>query len=117
MPFNDAMAAHIIWKLRLANYVAGASTEAFDSATVRRDDQCELGKWIHGEAAKFQSVPAYEDLLRKHADFHICAAEIIGKMEHGDKNGAAVILGGPFEAASRGIIGALVALRNTGVAA
>ena len=112
MSFNDAMAAHIVWKLRLTRFIDGVGDEVFDSAAVARDDLCDLGKWIYGEGSKYRTMPAYEGLMNKHAEFHRHAAEVLRIMQDGDKQGAMRIMKGPFEAASRGIISAMVDVRR-----
>ena len=44
----------------------------------RRDDQCELGKWLHGEFPQaLREWPMYEDVRRTHAQFHIQASAIL----------------------------------------
>ena len=44
----EAINAHIHWKIRLEKYLDGTSEEKLDPKLVSRDDQCKLGKWIHG---------------------------------------------------------------------
>ncbi|MDP1612480.1 MAG: CZB domain-containing protein [Sulfuritalea sp.] len=112
MNFDDAMASHIIWKLRLTRFINGSGGEDFDRGTVGNNEACDLGKWIFREGAKYQGTTAYGGLLKKHADFHRCAAEVIGKVDTGDRAGARAIIDGPFEEASRGIIIALAELRQ-----
>jgi hypothetical protein len=41
------------WKGRLQNYVDGTSKEQLDPMIICRDDQCALGKWIHGPALQY----------------------------------------------------------------
>jgi len=112
MNFDDAMAAHIVWKLRLKQLVEDESPEACDSASTARSDLCELGKWISGEGSRYQATPAFESLRTKHAEFHVHAAEVIRKVQDGDRKGAIVVMKGPFEAASREIIQAIVEVRK-----
>jgi methyl-accepting chemotaxis protein len=73
--FDQAILAHIKWKTRLKNYLNGK--EQIDLAILSMDHQCELGKWIHGEAkAKYASDPTFADLKLKHAQFHTVAATV-----------------------------------------
>ena len=44
--FDKAIEAHRQWKVRLRKAISGRDT--LDSDTICRDDQCPLGKWIHG---------------------------------------------------------------------
>lgn len=112
MDFDDAIAAHIKWKVRLAQFIDGTSVEALNSADVCRDNLCDLGKWIHGEGTAFKTAPHYQDMVSKHANFHVCAAEIVKKVEGGDKTGAKAALGGPFAGASRETVAAIMALKS-----
>lgn len=112
MSFDDAMASHIVWKLRLTRFIDGTGGEDFDRSTVGRTEACDLGRWMLDEGVNYRAVPAFDSLQKKHADFHSCAAELIRKVESGDQAGARAVVNGPFEAASRGVISALVELRE-----
>jgi len=48
-----------------------------DVRVTERDDQCELGRWIYGEAAHLRHLPEYEAARQAHAAFHACAAEVV----------------------------------------
>ncbi len=95
MNFDDAIAAHIKWKVRLSQFIDGTGSEKLQSANVCKDNNCDLGKWIHGEGTKFKSLPHYQDLVKKHANFHLCAGDVVKKVENNDKTGARAALGGP----------------------
>lgn len=112
MTFDDAMAAHLVWKLRLARLIESSGGEGLESAAALRDDLCDFGKWIHGEGTMYQAAAAYEKVVRKHADFHVCAAEVVRKVDAGDKEGARKDLEGPFRTASMQLINAVVELRD-----
>lgn len=112
MDFDDTIAAHIKWKVRLNQFIDGTGAEQLNSADVCRDNLCDLGKWIHGEGSRFEATPHYHDLVKKHANFHVCAGEIVKKVEGGDKAGAKAALGGPFAGASRETVAAIMALRS-----
>lgn len=112
MNFDDAIAAHIKWKVRLAQFIDGTSQERLLSATVAQDDLCELGQWLRGEGARYASLPHYRELIEKHAHFHRCAAEVVRKVENRDRAGAKVALGGAFAAASKETVQAIMALKK-----
>lgn len=112
MTFDDAMAAHVIWKIRLARMIEGAGGEDLDSIAAGDDGLCAFGKWIHGEGAQYRTTPTYEDVVTKHAHFHACAAEVVRKAEQGDRAAAMKALDGAFEAASRQLVNALVELKT-----
>ncbi|MDP1733856.1 MAG: CZB domain-containing protein [Sulfuritalea sp.] len=111
MDFDDAIAAHIKWKVRLSQFIDGTGAEHLNSTDVCKDNLCDLGKWIHGEGTAFKAAPHYQDLVGKHAHFHVCAAEIVRKVEGGDKAGAKAALGGPFVGASRATVAAIMTLK------
>ena len=54
--FDDAIAAHIKWKIRLGQFIDGTSTEKLDSAMVCKDNVCVLGKWIYGDGTKYKTA-------------------------------------------------------------
>lgn len=112
MNFDDAIAAHIKWKVRLNQFIDGTSTEQLNSATICKDNLCDLGKWIYGEGAKYNSAPHYKDLVAKHANFHRCAADVVKKVEGSDKPGAKTLLAGPFAVASKETVTAIMELKK-----
>lgn len=112
MNFDDAIAAHIKWKIRLSQFIDGTSTEKLNSAVVCKDNLCDLGKWIYGEGVKYKPLPHYNDLVRKHANFHVCAGDVVKKVEGGDKAGAKSLLTGNFIAASKDTVAAIMALKK-----
>ncbi len=112
MNFDDALAAHIKWKVRLSLFIDGFSTENLQSATVCRDDLCDLGKWLYGEGTTYQTLPPYQDLLKKHANFHVCAGDVVKKVENNDKASAKAVLEGAFAAASKETVTAIMNIKK-----
>jgi len=110
--FDDAIAAHIKWKLRLGQFIDGTSTEKLDRATVCKDNLCTLGKWIYGDGQKHKNADNYEDLLFKHANFHRCAGEVVAKVELHDKTGAKSILAGEFAVLAKETVTAIMNLKK-----
>ena len=110
--FDDAIAAHIKWKLRLNQFIDGTGTEKLDSAVVCKDDLCALGKWIHGEGEKHKNALHYGPLLTKHANFHRCAGSIVKKVDEHDKAGATVLLNGEFAASAKETVTAILDLKK-----
>lgn len=112
MNFDDAIAAHIKWKVRLSQFIDGSSGEQLKSDTVCKDNLCDLGKWIYGEGVQFKGLPHYRDLVGKHANFHRCAADVVKKVETNDKPGAKSLLSGPFAIASKETVTAIMELKR-----
>jgi hypothetical protein len=80
-----AIEAHVRWKVRLEAYLNGTSSEKIDPAVVEKDDQCVLGKWIHGAGgAQYNQSPMVTELTQTHAAFHKCAAEIVRQADRGE---------------------------------
>lgn len=78
---KKALDAHEAWNARLKSILVGTSTESIQVSEIAQDCNCHLGKWIYGSGKKSHS--SYEEyaILRKtHAEFHLCAGEIL--MEH-----------------------------------
>jgi hypothetical protein len=91
--FQSAIDAHIKWKLRLADTIAGRSQEKLEVATVCRDDQCVLGKWIHGNGkAKYGKSATFNELRETHAHFHKCAGQVLGEAQKGNREQAEKLL-------------------------
>ncbi len=103
MNFDDAMLAHMRWKLRLTDFVAGKSPEKLDPKVVCRDDQCDLGTWIHQHHVKSADAD-FAELRREHAAFHLHAGSIVQAVAERRPEQAQQILDGPYTKASTNVI-------------
>jgi Chemoreceptor zinc-binding domain len=92
MDFNGAIRAHTEWKLRLLNYSWGNLNDTIDLASLRKDDLCALGKWIHGEGEQYQGDADWQEMARAHASFHLRAAEVAAMVECGQGAAAEALL-------------------------
>ncbi len=109
--FQEAVAAHQKWKARLQAVIDGRSQETLDPAVVSRDDQCVLGKWIHGQGtSSFGNRPVFADLRTAHAEFHRVAGEVLGAAYGGQQAEAEAKMGSSFAQASTRVVGLLAAL-------
>jgi hypothetical protein len=111
--FRTAIEAHQKWKMRLQAVIEARSQEKLDPNVVSRDDQCDLGKWIHGPAAgQFAGDPQFGNLKRKHAYFHVCASRVLSLAQSGQKEKAVAEMSavGEFGRASREVVGDLASL-------
>ena len=113
MNFDEAIAAHTMWKIRLRKVVDGHG-EKLDVATVSKDNQCDLGKWIHGEGTSYKSLEAYDKLKTAHAKFHKCAAQVITEVNGGRKASADALLQpqGEFAKISTETVTAIMAIKR-----
>ncbi len=68
MNFDQAISAHVQWKSKLAAYIAKPD-HSLHAEIIAKDDQCELGKWIHGEEGRnLPRCPTFRNLwLTTHA--------------------------------------------------
>jgi methyl-accepting chemotaxis protein len=110
--FDDAIAAHIKWKIRLNQFIDGESAEKLDSAVVCKDNFCALGKWIYGDGATHNTTPQYGILVAKHANFHRCAGEVVKKVDAHDKAGAKSLLKGEFATSAKETVTAIMDLKK-----
>ena len=113
MNFEEAITAHSQWKIRLQGVISGTNKEVLDPQIVAKDDRCALGQWIHGEARKYELLPEYADLVKDHARFHRCAAEVLHAAQTGQTEKAkANVTSGDFHEVSLKTITAIRKLRK-----
>jgi methyl-accepting chemotaxis protein len=75
LDLKNALEKHGEWRLKFRSAIA--NNEALDVATVSKDNCCELGKWLHGEAKSlYDRLPAYAQCISSHAAFHHEAGRI-----------------------------------------
>ena len=114
MDFDGAIQAHTNWKLRLFSASKGVSKEKIDIPGVERDDNRELGKWLHGDAKK--SVKEGLDVLSQaHAQFHRCAAGLARQLDDAQNSAVEKALTSPdseFNKLSMQVVGKLSKLRR-----
>ena len=80
-----ARTAHGQWLTRLRNAIEYGTSE-FAPATVRTDDRCDFGKWLHGDfPAALRRESIFEEIRAAHARFHALAAEILALALAGKK--------------------------------
>lgn len=113
MNFDSAIEAHMAWKIKFR--VAMQKREQLDEAAIARDNCCELGKWLHGEAAlRYAQLPSYAGCVQRHAEFHREAAQVAHAINLGDFGRAESLLGpsSTYSGASGAVVVALGRLRR-----
>lgn len=95
MDLDSAIKAHVMWKMKLANYLK-TPDGSLKAAEVSLDNKCDLGKWIHSDQS-IQKFPEYVKLKADHAKFHAVASAIIVKADSGQKVSEEVALGSKSE--------------------
>ena len=103
---------HQSWKQQLRNAISGNSEVKLDPNEVCKDNACALGKWIYSAGKEFEHMAEYEPLRSSHAEFHVCAADILTKAQAGDKEGASSLLVGDFFDLSNRTIQNIVAMKR-----
>ncbi len=94
---NSALIAHGHWKIKLRTAVAKGKSE-HSVNEVRCDEKCEFGKWLYSteiDSEMRASIP-YTVVKRLHAEFHVCASDVLYKALTNDAVGAATILEDEF---------------------
>lgn len=112
MDFSKAVDAHVAWKLKLQTAIRNGET--LDSATIYKDNQCDLGKWIYGEGLVHKDSEIYELLRSQHAQFHTCAGDVVSKINEGDNESALHMLdaGSAFTNTSTDTVSAIIKMRK-----
>jgi methyl-accepting chemotaxis protein len=83
-----AVGAHGMWKARLRQAIDTGVSE-FSPTVVRRDDQCEFGKWLHSASEpSVRTSPHYKKCVDTHRQFHEAAAKVMGLATSGQKANA-----------------------------
>ena len=109
----EAIEAHVSWKLRLQIYLDGKSVENLDPKIIGHDDQCKLGKWIHGPAlSHFHDFEPFHQLRADHAQFHFVAAKVVKHVHANDQEAAEKIFRGEYQNISHKVVKALIELNS-----
>jgi methyl-accepting chemotaxis protein len=113
MDLDRAIQAHDDWKSKLAHAIE--YHETLDAGTISRDDCCDFGKWIHGEAkAPFGGYSSYATCVNKHAAFHAAAGKVAAAVNAKQFDEATAMLGGgtAFDKASVETRAAIASLKS-----
>lgn len=113
MDLEQAVTKHAEWKLKLRTAIN--KQEPLDDATISKDNCCEVGKWLHGEAiAKHGKLASYSDCVKKHAAFHLEAGKVAKAINAKKFKEAASMLdaGTPYAGASSAVGVALMHLKK-----
>jgi methyl-accepting chemotaxis protein len=93
MDLTSAVGKHAEWKTKFRTAIK--KKEQMDVATIAKDNCCELGKWLHGEAkSQFGRMASYTECVAKHAVFHTEAAKVATAINSGKYTVAEAMLDG-----------------------
>jgi methyl-accepting chemotaxis protein len=113
MDLDHANMAHAQWKVKLRSAIS--AKEAMDTATISKDNKCEFGQWLHGDAkAKFGHLSSYGKCVAAHAAFHIEAGKVATLINAKRYDDAAAMLGmgTPFAESSGNVTTAIFAMQK-----
>jgi hypothetical protein len=113
MNFDEARNKHADWRFSFRTAIT--KKESLDVDSIARDDRCDLGKWLHGEAkGKYARLSSYADCVKKHAHFHLEASKVAKVINTKNYEAAHALLdiGSGFSAASAAIGSALDVLQK-----
>ncbi len=110
--FDAIIDAHQAWKQKLRSAIGGGEERNLNPDDVCKDNLCALGKWIYGAGKEYAHTPEYEPLRHTHAEFHVCAADILRHAQTGDKDGANAMLVGDFFDLSNRTVQNIVAMKR-----
>ncbi|MGC1463034.1 MAG: CZB domain-containing protein [Terracidiphilus sp.] len=113
MDLNAAIQKHAEWKFKFRSAIF--TGEMMDAAAIAKDNNCEMGKWLHGEAkALYGHQAAHAKCLANHAAFHVEAGKVAAAINAKKKADAEKMLGAgsAFSEASKIVAVAIVELKN-----
>jgi len=110
---NLAIQKHAEWKYKFR--AAMTAPDPMDVATISKDDCCEIGKWLHGEAKTLHGrLASHAKCLAAHAAFHAEAGKIAALINAKKHDEAEKMLGAgtSYAEASRKVGIAIIELKN-----
>ncbi len=79
---KEALDAHMAWTLRMERRLRGEDAGDYRVADIAVDDNCVLGKWLHGPAQRhFGHLPEYGQLRKAHVGFHLIAGQLFSDID------------------------------------
>jgi hypothetical protein len=112
MNFDDAITAHIEWKIRLRVFLAEPQQGGLDPDEIEKHDRCQLGIWIHGEGVTHTADPVFQKLREEHRRFHATAAEVVRKARAGETQSAEELMSGEYLTRSAAVVSAIAAMKR-----
>ena len=99
---DQAIEVHRQWREKLKASVAAGET--LDAATLRRNDCCDLGKWLHTQGRNlYGSKPEFVKLMARHNDFHLVASMVANSINDGEYTDMQKVLNGNSQFAQASI--------------
>ena len=113
MDLNIAIQKHAEWKTKFRS--AMMKQEQMDIAVIAKDDCCDLGKWLHGDAKnQYSQLASHAECVKKHAEFHGEAGKVALAINNKKYTEAEAMLatGSTYANASSMVAGAIMRLKK-----
>lgn len=113
MDLEQAIQKHGEWKVKFRSAIT--RHETLEAGVIAKDNCCELGKWLYGEArTRWSSLPAYRSCVAKHAEFHTAAGKVAHAINAKKFAEAEAMLGPdtPYASVSRDVVVAIMQLKR-----
>jgi hypothetical protein len=112
MDVQAVINAHLAWRKHLEDSILGRSNEELDIGVIVQDNQCVLGQWLYGQAARSTLAlhPEFARLRESHRLFHLYAARVIKTQRMHGAEAAQAMLEADFDRVSKDIVFNLAAL-------
>lgn len=113
MDFDDAVATHSKWKLKVRHALA-KHDGSLRPEEISLDHKCVLGRWIYAEGAHYSSLPEYLTLKFEHARFHMVAASLVKRANAGESIDAelAPCSNSEFSTSSSAVVMSIMAMKK-----
>ena len=113
MDLDIAIQKHAQWKFKFRD--ALHNKEQVDAAAISKDNNCEFGKWLHGDAkAQFGTVGSYAKCVTEHTAFHVEAGKVavLVNAHKSDEAERLMAAGSAYDQASKRVAVSIIELKN-----
>ena len=113
MDLDIAIQKHVQWKYKFRD--ALHNKEQMDAAAISKDNNCEFGKWLYGDAkAQFGKVSNYAKCVTEHAAFHVEAGKIavLVNAQNAVEAERLMATGSAYDQASKRVAVSIIELKN-----
>lgn len=113
MDLDQAIQKHAEWKIKFRSAIS--KQETMDAATISKDNCCDFGKWLYGDAkTKIGHYASYSECVTKHAAFHVEAGKVATAINHKKYVEAEKMIGSntSYASASTAVAGTILKLKK-----
>jgi Chemoreceptor zinc-binding domain len=112
MDLDQAIRKHSDWKIKFRSAIS--KQESMDAETIAKDNCCDLGKWLHGDAKRdFAAVASLSECVTMHAAFHVEAGKVASAINAKKFTAAETMIdpNSPYARASSAVVKAILKLK------